>query len=132
VDSARKNESSLCLYSFVFSFSLPAVVQSSSQDAKSKLDIVVGSGGPGFTSPAEAVQALRKGILPTFDAILKLQRSLPEEFNLATGQSCSSWSYRLIMKLTRICAACLGGTEVESQGAGKLCRQSGSRTCDAQ
>jgi hypothetical protein len=35
--------------------------------------LVTGSGGPGFTSPEEALEVLEKGILPTFDALLKLQ-----------------------------------------------------------
>jgi hypothetical protein len=36
--------------------------------------LVVGSGGPGFKSPHEAIQVLEKGILPTFEALLKLQK----------------------------------------------------------
>ncbi|MFQ5639620.1 MAG: muconolactone Delta-isomerase family protein [bacterium] len=36
--------------------------------------LVVGSEGPGFTSPQEAIQVLEKGILPTFNAIMKLQK----------------------------------------------------------
>jgi hypothetical protein len=35
--------------------------------------LVVGSEGPGFTSPGEALEVLEKGILPTFDALLKLE-----------------------------------------------------------
>ncbi|MGQ0658306.1 MAG: hypothetical protein ACT4NU_09465 [Chromatiales bacterium] len=35
--------------------------------------LVVGSGGPGFASPEEAVEVLQKGILPTFDALLQLE-----------------------------------------------------------
>jgi hypothetical protein len=35
--------------------------------------LVVGSEGPGFTSPEETVEVLEKGILPTFDALLKLE-----------------------------------------------------------
>lgn len=35
--------------------------------------LVVGSEGPGFASPEEAVEVLEKGILPTFDALLKLE-----------------------------------------------------------
>lgn len=35
--------------------------------------LVVGSGGPGFGSPEEAIQVLEKGITPTFDALLKLE-----------------------------------------------------------
>jgi hypothetical protein len=35
--------------------------------------LVVGSGGPGFASPEETVAVLETGILPTFDALMKLQ-----------------------------------------------------------
>ena len=35
--------------------------------------LVIGSEGPGFASPEEAVEVLEKGILPTFDALLKLE-----------------------------------------------------------
>jgi|SRR5215217_5452993 len=35
--------------------------------------LVVGSGGPGFASPEEAVEVLEQGILPTFDALMKLE-----------------------------------------------------------
>jgi hypothetical protein len=35
--------------------------------------LVVGSGGPGFASPEETVEVLQKGILPTFDALMKLE-----------------------------------------------------------
>jgi hypothetical protein len=35
--------------------------------------LVVGSGGPGFASPEETVEVLEKGILPTFDALMKLE-----------------------------------------------------------
>jgi hypothetical protein len=35
--------------------------------------LVVGSGGPGFTSPQEAVTVLEKGILPTFEMLMKLE-----------------------------------------------------------
>ena len=34
--------------------------------------LVTGSGGPGYASPEEALAVLEKGILPTFDALLKL------------------------------------------------------------
>ena len=36
--------------------------------------LVTGSEGPGFTSPEEVVGVLEKGILPTFDALMKLER----------------------------------------------------------
>lgn len=35
--------------------------------------LVTGSEGPGFASPEEALAVLEKGILPTFDALLKLE-----------------------------------------------------------
>lgn len=35
--------------------------------------LVMGSGGPGFASPEETLAVLEKGILPTFDALLKLE-----------------------------------------------------------
>ena len=35
--------------------------------------LVVGSEGPGFASPEEVVEVLEQGILPTFDALVKLE-----------------------------------------------------------
>ena len=35
--------------------------------------LVTGSEGPGFASPEEALAVLEKAILPTFDALLKLE-----------------------------------------------------------
>jgi hypothetical protein len=35
--------------------------------------LVTGSEGPGFTSPEEALAVLEKGILPTFDELMKLE-----------------------------------------------------------
>jgi len=35
--------------------------------------LVVGSEGPGLASPQEAVEVLEKAILPTFDALMKLE-----------------------------------------------------------
>jgi hypothetical protein len=35
--------------------------------------LVIGSEGPGFASPEETEEVLEKGILPTFDALLKLE-----------------------------------------------------------
>ncbi len=35
--------------------------------------LVTGSEGPGFASPEEAVEVLEKGILPMFDALMKLE-----------------------------------------------------------
>ncbi|GAB4377720.1 MAG: hypothetical protein Kow0042_25860 [Calditrichia bacterium] len=43
-------------------------------DAGMNTYLVVGSEGPGFTSPQEAIQILEKGILPTFDILLKWQK----------------------------------------------------------
>ncbi|MGH2670675.1 MAG: hypothetical protein ACRDH5_16455, partial [bacterium] len=34
---------------------------------------VTGSEGPGFASPEQAVEVLERGILPTFDALMKLE-----------------------------------------------------------
>lgn len=51
-------------------FSLNAVAQGGG----SNLYLVVASGGPGFTSPQEAITVLEKGILPTFDALQKMQK----------------------------------------------------------
>ncbi len=35
--------------------------------------LVTGSGGPGFASPDEMLEVLEKGILPMFEALLKLE-----------------------------------------------------------
>jgi hypothetical protein len=35
--------------------------------------LVTGSEGPGFASPEEVVAVLEKGILPTFDVLMKLE-----------------------------------------------------------
>ena len=35
--------------------------------------LVTGSEGPGFTSPQQAVEVLESGILPMFDALMKLE-----------------------------------------------------------
>ena len=37
--------------------------------------LVIGSGGPGFSSPEEGFVVLEKTILPTFDALLKLENN---------------------------------------------------------
>jgi hypothetical protein len=37
--------------------------------------LVIGSGGPGFASPEEEVAVLENGILPTFDALIKLEKN---------------------------------------------------------
>lgn len=36
--------------------------------------LVEGSKGPGFTSPEQVVEVLEKGILPTFEALTKLEK----------------------------------------------------------
>jgi len=36
--------------------------------------LVVGSGGPGFASPEEAIQVLEEIILPSFDQLIKLEK----------------------------------------------------------
>jgi len=36
-------------------------------------NLVTGSEGPGFASPEQAIDVLEKGILPTFDALMKLE-----------------------------------------------------------
>jgi muconolactone delta-isomerase len=36
--------------------------------------LVVGSGGPGFASPEEAIKVLGEIILPSFDQLIKLER----------------------------------------------------------
>ena len=35
--------------------------------------LVEGTGGPGFSSPAETIEVLEKAILPDFDALVKMQ-----------------------------------------------------------
>jgi len=36
--------------------------------------LIIGSEGPGFASPEEAVELLEETILPSFDAIIKLEK----------------------------------------------------------
>ena len=36
--------------------------------------LVIGSGGPGFASPEEAVEVLKKIILPSFDQLIGLEK----------------------------------------------------------
>lgn len=43
--------------------------------------LVIGSDGPGFTDPGEAIEVLDKGILPTFAALMKLE----EEGRIVAG-----------------------------------------------
>jgi hypothetical protein len=56
--------------------------------------LVIGSEGPGFASPEETVEVLEKGILPTFDALLKLElrrKFSLEDFLLQTVLWSSFW-----------------------------------------
>jgi len=56
--------------------------------------LVVGSEGPGFASSEEAVQVLEKTILPSFDALIKLEvekQSSLEDCRSGTEHLCSSW-----------------------------------------
>lgn len=46
----------------------------SGQESGKNLYLVIGSGGPGFTSPQEAAMVLEHGILPTFEVLIKLQK----------------------------------------------------------
>ncbi len=43
--------------------------------------LVIGSDGPGFTGPDEAIEVLETGILPTFAALMKLE----EEGRIVAG-----------------------------------------------
>lgn len=49
-----------------------AVVAKPSEVQKMRY-LVIASEGPGFSSPEEAIQVLEKGVLPTFDALIKLE-----------------------------------------------------------
>ncbi|MGD9897706.1 MAG: hypothetical protein AB7T22_01140 [Calditrichaceae bacterium] len=57
----------------VFGFSLSAFAQPKMPATGSNLYLVVGSDGPGYTSPEEGIQVLEKGILPTFNVLMKLE-----------------------------------------------------------
>lgn len=56
-----------------YSFMIAAVMIVFSSPAIAAQYLVVASGGPGFSSPQEALEVLEKGIIPTFDALLKLE-----------------------------------------------------------
>ena len=58
--------------------------------------LVAGSEGPGFSSPEEAVHVLEKTVLPSFDALIELEKgkkSLREDFRLGIGFLFSSWKH---------------------------------------
>ena len=57
--------------------------------------LVVGSGGPGFSSPEEALAVLQSGILPTFDALLKLEE---EKKIIAGGLPVAERSFVFILE----------------------------------
>jgi hypothetical protein len=66
--------------------------------------LVIGSEGPGFASPEETVEVLEKGILPTFDALLKLElrrKFSLEDFLLQTVLLSSFWRPLPTTKRTR-------------------------------
>jgi len=91
-----KKQMIILLTIFVFGFSLTAMAQSNmSSDGDTNLYLVIGSNGPGFTSPQEAIQGLEKAILPTFDALLKLQK---EGKIIASGLPVGDRSILFIMK----------------------------------
>ena len=72
--------------------------------------LVVGSEGPGFASPEETVEVLEKGVLPKFDALLKLTRKFSlEDSLLQTVLLSSSWRPRPTTKSTRYCEIYLLG-----------------------
>ncbi len=57
----------------MFVFSHTAFAQAKMQTTGGNLYLVVGSEGPGFSSPEEGIQTLEKGIIPTFNLLMKLQ-----------------------------------------------------------
>jgi hypothetical protein len=57
--------------------------------------LVIGSEGPGFASPEEVVAILEKGILPTFDALMKLEA---EKKILAGGLPVADRAFVFIME----------------------------------
>lgn len=57
----------------LFGFILSASAQPGMMDTGGNLYLVVGSEGPGFTSPQEGIEVLEKGIMPTFNALIKLE-----------------------------------------------------------
>ncbi|MGD9488437.1 MAG: hypothetical protein AB7W47_10475 [Calditrichaceae bacterium] len=57
----------------VFGFSVSALAQPKMPGSGSNFYLVVGSDGPGYTSPEEGIQVLEKGILPTFNALMTLE-----------------------------------------------------------
>jgi hypothetical protein len=57
--------------------------------------LVVGSEGPGFSSPEEVVAVLEKGILPTFDALTRLEA---EKKIIAGGLPVADRAFVLILE----------------------------------
>jgi hypothetical protein len=57
--------------------------------------LVVGSGGPGFASPKEAVKVLEEIILPSFDEIIRLEK---KKKNLAGGLPVGDRSFVFIVE----------------------------------
>ena len=45
----------------------------SASTAQAGLYLVEASGGPGFSSPQQALEILQNGVIPTFDALMKLE-----------------------------------------------------------
>ncbi len=91
-----KKQMIILLTIFVFGFSLTAMAQSNmSSDGDTNLYLVIGSDGPGFTSPQAEVQGLEKAILPTFDVLLKLQK---EGKIIASGLPLGDRAILFIMK----------------------------------
>jgi len=91
-----KRQIIILLIVFVFGFSLTALAQSNMSSAgNSNLYLVIGSDGPGFTSPQEEIQGLEKAILPTFDMLLKLQK---EGKIIASGLPIGDRAILFIMK----------------------------------
>ena len=70
-----KKQIIILLLVFVFGFTLTAMAQGNmSSDGDTNLYLVIGSDGPGFTSPQQEVQVLENTILPSFEIILKLEK----------------------------------------------------------
>jgi hypothetical protein len=59
--------------------------------------LVTASGGPGFDSPEESVRVLEKVILPSFDALIKLER---EKKILAGGLPVADRAFVFIVEAT--------------------------------
>jgi len=95
--------------------------------------LVTGSEGPGFASAEEAVAVLEKGILPTFDALTKLEADgkivaggLPVGDRAFVFVAEASSNEELDQLLRSIPA--LGRAQVARHAASEFWRTSGSRT----